>query len=165
MAKYDSSTKEGKCIFCEIIKGNIKTPGIFWEDKNFMAFLSIFPNTEGVTVLVPKKHYGSDVLGMPDKELKKFTIAAKKVSKLLINNFDDVGRVGLVMEGTGIDHAHIKLYPMHGTEHMKEGTWKQILSGRNDYFEKYQGYIISTDGPKADENKIKELAEKLKQQE
>jgi diadenosine tetraphosphate (Ap4A) HIT family hydrolase len=39
MANYKSSTDEGKCIFCEIINGNIKTPGIFWQDKKYMAFL------------------------------------------------------------------------------------------------------------------------------
>ena len=45
MPKYESKTKENKCIFCEIAQGNFQTPGIFWEDKDFMAFLSIDPNT------------------------------------------------------------------------------------------------------------------------
>lgn len=66
------------------------------------------------------------------------------------------------MEGTGIDHAHIKLIPMHGTGHMKKGIWKQYLSGRSDYFEKYGGFITSSDGPKADPEKIKLLAKKLR---
>ena len=65
------------------------------------------------------------------------------------------------MEGTGIDHAHIKLIPMHGTAHLKK-SWKQHLSGRSDYFRKYPGYIISTDGPKADAEKLRTLANKLK---
>lgn len=162
VANYQSSTEEGKCIFCEIIAGNIPTPGIFWEDKKYMAFLSPWPSVEGFTVLAPKKHYGSDVLALPDKELQKFILAAKKVSNILLNNFEDVGRVGLIMEGTGVDHAHIKLVPMHGTGHMKQGIWKQYLSGRSDYFAKYEGYIISTDGPKADPEKIRILAEKLR---
>lgn len=99
---------------------------------------------------------------MPDEVLQRFVIAAKKVSQLLLNYFEDVGRVGLIMEGTGIDHAHIKLVPMHGTAHMKQGIWKQYLSGRSDFFERYEGYIISTDGPKADPEKISLLAKKLK---
>lgn len=163
MANYKSSTDEGKCIFCEIIKGNIQTPGIFWEDEEFMAFLSTWPSVEGFTVLVSKEHYGSDCLAMPDKVLQKFILAAKKVSNILLKHFKDVGRVGLIMEGTGIDHAHIKLVPMHGTEHMKKGIWKQHLSQRSDYFEKYEGYIISTDGPKADPEKLKELAKNLRE--
>src|SRR3989344_4031302 len=162
MANYKSSTAEGKCTFCEIIKGTIETPGIFYENKQFMAFLSTWPSVEGFSVILPKKHYGSDVLAMPDKDLKKFIIFAKTVSNILLNHFENVGRIGLIMEGTGIDHAHIKLIPMHGTGHMKKGIWKQYLSGRSDYFEKYHGFIISSDGPKADPQKIRSLAKKLR---
>jgi diadenosine tetraphosphate (Ap4A) HIT family hydrolase len=162
MTKYKSLTDEGKCVFCEIIRGNIHTPGVFWEDEDFIAFLSTFPNCEGVSVVVPREHFGSDVLAMPDEKLQKFILAAKKASNILLKYFDDVGRVGLLMEGTGVDHANIKLIPMHGTGHMKEGIWKQYLCDRTDYFEKYEGYIISTDGREADPRKISDLADKLR---
>lgn len=155
MITYKSSTDEGKCIFCEIINGNISTPGVFWEDNEFMAFLSTYPSVEGFTVVVPKTHYGSDCLAIPDDVLQRFILAAKKVSNILLEYFEDVGRVGLIMEGTGVDHAHIKLIPMHGTEHMKKGIWKQYLSDKFDYFERYEGYIVSTDGPKADPEILK----------
>lgn len=163
MADYKSTTEKNECIFCKIISGDTKTPGIFWENDEFMAFLSTWPNTEGFTIVVPKEHYGSDVLGMPDDRLSKFVLAAKTVSKNLIAHFEDVGRVGLIMEGTGIDHAHIKLFPMHGTGHMKKGEWKQYHSNNDKFFETYEGYICSNDGPKGDEQKIRELAEKLRE--
>jgi len=166
MVKYDSKTKEGKCIFCEIAENRIQPRGNgkFYETEKFVAWLSPFPSTEGFTVLIPKKHYSSDVLGLPDKELEEFILEAKKISKVLIKHFEDVGRVGLIMEGTGVDHAHIKLFPMHGTEHMKRGEWKQYLSGKEDYFEKYPGYLVSHDGPKADFGKIEALAKKLREE-
>lgn len=126
MADYKSTTDKGECIFCKIISGDIKTPGIFWENEYFIAFLSTWPNTEGFTVVVPKKHFGSDVLGMPDEKLTKFILAAKTVTKILIQHFEDVGRVGLIMEGTGVDHAHIKLFPMHGTAHIKKRRMETI---------------------------------------
>lgn len=151
------------CIFCEISKGNIKTPGIFWEDDDYMAFLSTFPNMKGVTVVVPKEHYSSDVLGMDDENLCNFTLTAKKVSNILVKYYEDVGRVGLVMEGTGIDHAHIKLYPMHGTEHLIDGEWKQHASKIDTVFDTYPGYISSNDGPEADKEEISQLASKLKE--
>lgn len=162
MADYKSTTSDSKCIFCEIIKGNIKTPGIFWEDTEFMAFLSTWPNTKGFTVIVPKDHYGSDVLAMPNNKLSKMILVAKKVSNVLIKGFADVGRVGLIMEGTGVDHAHIKLFPMHGTENLKKGRWKQHHSKNNKFFEQYEGYIASNDGPKADEQELKKLAKSLR---
>ena len=164
MADYTSNTNEDKCIFCEIAKGNMKPmgDGAFYEDARYLAWLSPFPNTEGFAVVIPKKHYASDVLAMPDKALKDFIVAAKKVSNILLNHFKDVGRIGLIMEGTGVDHAHIKLIPMHGTGHMKRGIWKQYSSKVSDYFETYEGYISSNDGPKADERKLRKLAGKLK---
>jgi len=161
MADYKSTTNEGKCIFCELAKGNVSFRGKFFEDENYIAFLSGWPNTEGFTVVIPKKHYSSDVLGMPDDKLQEFILVAKKVSTMLMKHFSDVGRIGLIMEGTGVDHAHIKLFPMHGTEGLKNGTWKQMHSGVETFFETYKGYIASNDGPKADERKLKNLAEKL----
>lgn len=163
MADYQSKTSDGKCVFCEIIRGNIQTPGIFWDDDSFIAFLSIYPSVKGFAAVMPKKHYGSDVLAMPDDVLQKFIIAAKKVSGILLKNFDDVGRIGLIMEGTGVDHAHIKLVPMHGTGHMKRGIWKQYLGDQKVFFEKYEGFITSVEGPEADPGEIRKLAEQLKQ--
>lgn len=162
MAQYEAKTEDNKCPFCEIVKGNLQTPGIFWQDEEFMAFLSIDPNTEGFTCVIPKKHFDSDVLKMPDDILQRFIIVSKKVAQILENFFEDVGRVGLIIEGTGIDHAHIKLVPMHGTEDLKKGVWKQILSGKQFWFDKYEGWISSGSGPKADSEKLKQLAEALK---
>ncbi|MBI2631922.1 HIT family protein [Candidatus Pacearchaeota archaeon] len=164
MAKYNSKSKQGKCIFCEIASNRIKPlgDGKFWENEKYIAFLSPFPNTPGFTVLIPKKHYASDVLQMPDEELKDFIIEAKRVSSHLIDRLDDVGRVGLIMEGTGIDHAHIKLVPLHGTGYMKKGEWRQVHSNVQTFFDSYLGYISSHDGPKADEEMIRNLVAKLR---
>lgn len=161
MATYEAKTTDNKCIFCEIVAGRIPASS-FWEDDEFLAFLSIDPNTEGFSCVIPKAHYGSDVLKMPDDILQRFVLAGKKVSAVLESYYSDVGRTGLIMEGTGIDHAHIKLVPMHGTEHMKRGEWKQFLSGQEHWFDKYEGWISSAGGPVADREKLKDLAYKLK---
>ena len=163
MAEYNAKTEKGDCVFCKIVSGEFTTPGKFWEDDKFMAFLAIDPNTEGFSVVIPKDHFGSDVLKMPNEMLQEFIIASKKVSKVLENYFEDVGRVGVVMEGTGIDHAHIKLVPMHGTGYMKKGEWRQILSGKEFWFEKYEGWISSSGGPRAKDEDLKNLADKLKE--
>src|ERR1035437_1118163 len=162
MGTYEAKTTENKCPFCEIPSGRLQTNS-FWEDSEFMAFLSRDPNTEGFSCVIPKEHFGSDVLKMPDDLLQRFIIASKKVSQILENYYGDVGRVGLIMEGIGIDHAHIKLVPMHGTENLKQGKWEQFLSTQEHWFDKYEGWISSAGGPNADREKLKELAEKLKQ--
>src|SRR3989344_2766996 len=100
MGTYEAKTTDSKCVFCEIVAGRIPS-ACFWEDSEFMAFLAIDPNTEGFTCVVPRKHHESDVLKMPDDVLQRFVMAAKKVSEVLENYYSDVGRVGLIMEGTG----------------------------------------------------------------
>jgi diadenosine tetraphosphate (Ap4A) HIT family hydrolase len=157
----EEEIKKDDCVFCKIVRGDIPVAS-FWEDEKFLAFLAIDPNTEGFSVIIPKDHFGSDVLKMPDDMLCQFILASKKVSKILENYYADVGRVGLVMEGTGIDHAHIKLVPMHGTEHMKRGEWKEYRSGKKDWFPVYEGWISSASGPTADNEKLKELSNKIR---
>ncbi|MDA3839988.1 MAG: HIT family protein [Patescibacteria group bacterium] len=164
MPDYKSKTEKGDCILCEIAKGNISPMGngAIYEDEKYMAWLSPFPNTLGFTSIMPKKHFSSDVLGMPDNELAEFVLVAKKVAKILENYFEDVGRVGLIMEGTGIDHAHIKLFPMHGTGYIKKGEWRQHHSEVETYFEEYKGYISSNDSKQADLGELEKLAIKIR---
>ena len=146
------------CIFCKIVEGNAPSHKI-WENENYLAFLSIFPNTEGTTVVIPQKHYASYPFDLPDNVLSSLMLATKKVAKLLDLKLDDVGRTAMVFEGFGVDHVHAKLFPMHGTK-MKE--WRPIESKINKYFEKYEGYISSHDYKRADDEKLSELANKIK---
>lgn len=145
------------CIFCKIVSGESPSYKV-WEDEKHIAFLSIFPNTEGVTVVIPKKHYTSYAFDLPEEVFVELVLAAKKVGKLLDSKLEDVGRTALVFEGFGVDHIHAKLFPMHGT---KMENWKPINSDLNKYFEKYEGYISSHDADRADDDKLSELAKKL----
>jgi len=147
------------CIFCKIVKGEAPAHKI-WEDEKHLAFLSIFPNTEGFTVVITKKHYPSYAFDLPDNVLKELVIAAKKVAKLLDTKLEDVGRTGLIFEGFGVNHVHAKLFPMHGTKMKK---WKPIKSNVNKYFEKYEGYISSHDYKRADDKKLAKLAKKIRE--
>ncbi len=162
MANYPSNDKHGDCIFCKIADGSIQTPGVFWQDEYHMAFLSIDPNTPGFTVVIPKQHFASDVLKMPDSELSSFVIAAKKVSQILEQHYQDVGRIGLVMEGTGVNHAHIKLIPFHETEYLKDGGWQQVFVNQQFWFDRYEGWMSSGGGPMADMDELSNLASALR---
>ena len=95
---------------------------------------------------------------MPEKIFENLFIAAKKVAQLLDSKLEGVGRTALVMEGFGINHAHVKLFPMHGTE----GEWKQRIDMPDKYFDYYEGYISSHDYNKAEDDKLKKIADKIK---
>jgi diadenosine tetraphosphate (Ap4A) HIT family hydrolase len=148
------------CIFCKIIAGEAPSHTV-WEDTDYLAFLSIFPNTGGTTVVIPKKHYSSYPFDLPDEVLTGLMLATKKVAKLLDAKLDDVGRTAMVFEGFGVDHVHAKLFPMHGTKNMKE--WRPIESKVDKYFDKYEGYISSHDYKRADDAALEILAKKIKE--
>ena len=130
-----------------------------WEDEKHLAFLSIFPNTEGFSVVITKEHYPSYAFDLPTDALSDLVVASGKVAKLLDRAFEDVGRTGMVFEGFGVDHVHTKLFPMHGT---KIKDWKPLHSNMDKYFEKYEGYISSHDYKRADDVKLAALAEKIR---
>lgn len=146
------------CIFCKIVSGEAPSHRI-WEDNEHVAFLSIFPNTEGTTVVITKKHYPSYFADLPEEILQKLMAATARVAILLDKSFSDVGRTGVIFEGFGVDHIHAKLFPMHGT---KMNEWKPIESNIDKYFDKYEGYISSHDYNRADDEELANLAKRIK---
>ena len=148
-----------ECVFCKIVRGEVPCHKI-WEDDKHLAFLSIFPNTEGFSVVITKDHHSSYAFDLPEDVLNNLVIAAKKVGKLLDSKLEDVGRTAMIFEGFGVDHIHAKLFPMHGTADMEE--WKEHHSPINKYFKKYEGYISSHDSDRADDKKLAELSKKIR---
>lgn len=144
------------CIFCKIIKGEIPSVEI-WEDKNFLAILDVFPNTKGMTLIMPKKHYDSEVLKMNDKIYSDFFLATKKVANILKKGLK-VNRVAMVMEGMGVNHAHIKLYPLHGVGPKFKAVW----AGEKVFLKKYPGYLTTQIGPQADIKELQKIAKQIK---
>jgi diadenosine tetraphosphate (Ap4A) HIT family hydrolase len=146
------------CIFCKIVKEELPSYRI-WEDDKHMAFLTIFPNTPGFTVVITKEHYPSYAFDLSDEVLSALVLAAKKVGKLLDEKLDDVGRTGMIFEGFGVNHVHAKLFPMHGT---KNEEWKQRIGGPDKFFDKYEGYISSHDYKRADDQDLEKIANKIR---
>lgn len=147
------------CIFCKIASGEAPAHKV-WEDEKHLAFLSIFPNTPGFTVVITKEHYPSYAFDLPDEVLNNLVLATKKVAKLLDAKLEDVGRTAMVFEGFGVDHIHSKLIPMHGT---KMKNWQPIHSEINTYFGKYPGYISTHDADREDDAELAKLAERIRE--
>ena len=154
--------KVDDCLFCKFVSGEIPCHKV-WESDTHLAFLTIFPNTEGFTVVAAKDHLDSDALAQNSKVLTELVLAAQQVSYKLKAAFPDVGRVGLFFEGFGMNHLHAKLFPMHGTKPMS--GWKRIASSddiHKKFFTQYEGYMSSHDGQRGDDTKLAKLAEKIR---
>ena len=84
------------CIFCSIVQ-KTSPAHILWEDDHHMAFLSIFPNTPGFSVVIPKQHYGSYAFAQSDSVLADLAVAAKKTALQIDRAFPDVARTGMFL--------------------------------------------------------------------
>lgn len=143
------------CIFCKIVSGDLPSVKI-WEDEEFMAILDINPNTKGVTLLITKEHFDSYINDMPEDIYLKYFAAAREISKKLEKGLK-VKRVALVVEGLGVNHAHIKLYPIHGLNDKFEEMWAE----EKIYFEAYKGYISTQIGPTKNHDELRKIAEEI----
>lgn len=146
------------CVFCEIARGTAPAH-VFWESDRHMAFLSIYPNSLGVTVVIPKLHFCSYAFAQNDEVLTGLVLAAKKVAGLLDAALPDVGRTAMIFEGYGVDHLHAKLFPLRGTGNGSE--FKKISSSVGKYFHCYEGYVSSHDWLRADDQQLAMLAQIL----
>lgn len=150
--------KEPNCIFCQIVAGDAPSHTI-WEDETHLAFLSIFPNTEGFSVVIPKAHHGSYFAAVEEEVALGLVRAARAVATRIDTAFPDVGRTGLIFEGFGVDHLHAKLIPLHETN---SDEWKQHRSSARTYFTRYEGYISSHDSERADDTELAQLAQRIR---
>ena len=144
-----------ECIFCKIVKGEIPCFKIL-ENDNFMAILDIQPNCEGQTLVISKKHYPSYVFDLPEDVYVDLFNFTKKVSKLLKERLQ-VQRIGMIAEGVGVNHAHVKLYPMHGLSN----EWQAGEKQEEIFYKTYPGFLTSAIGMKADSAELKRIYEKL----
>jgi histidine triad (HIT) family protein len=149
------------CIFCRISAGTAPAH-VVWEDVNHMAFLSIFPNTKGFTVVIPRKHLSSYVTELAESDYIQLHLAARAVANVLDKAFDDVARTGIIYEGYGIDHAHAKLFPMHNTDGNGGADWSPVKSDIDTFFDSYRGYISSHDSHRADDTELSTLATRIR---
>jgi len=96
-------------IFTKIIKGEIPAYKIA-EDERYLAFLDINPLKKGHTLVIPKKEVDY-LFDLDDELLAGMTVFSKKVAKA-IDRVVDCNRVGVVVLGLEVPHAHIHLVPI-----------------------------------------------------
>lgn len=150
---YNQSMPE--TIFDKIIRNEIPNYRV-WESDRFLAFLTPFPNTPGVTVVIPKRNPGDYVFSMDTNLYIDFMQAVKEVAELLETTLD-VTRVALVFEGTGVAHVHAKLYPLYGELASQTDVW----SDNTEFVEEYRGWITTLEGPQMDESRLKEIQSQI----
>jgi histidine triad (HIT) family protein len=96
-------------IFTKIINGEIPSYKIA-EDENYFAFLDINPLKRGHTLVIPKKEVDY-LFDLDDETLSGMMKFSKKIAKAIDKSID-CKRVGVVVLGMEVPHAHIHLIPL-----------------------------------------------------
>ena len=125
-------------IFTKIVKGEIPSYKIF-EDDHFYAFLDISPMAKGHTLVIPKKEVDY-LFDIDDAMLKQMIVLSKKIAKA-IEKAIECNRVGVMVVGLEVPHAHIHLIPIQNEGDMNLSNKRLELSKQE--FEKIAADIVS----------------------
>ena len=101
------------CIFCKIINADIPCLKVY-EDDLVLAFLDINPDSDGHTLIIPKKHF-TDLDDIDIPTLTRISEVSKKLKKLLEEKLGCEGisllqNNGFVQE---VKHYHLHLKPYY----------------------------------------------------
>jgi len=113
------------CIFCKIIVEEIPSK-ILYQNNDTIAFLDIFPISQGHTIVIPKKHY-TNLETIPINELNEVMGTVKTVSNLIYKNLNIEGYNILQNNhkaaGQEIYHFHIHIIPRSSAD----GKFKLLI--------------------------------------
>ena len=110
------------CPFCQIIQSNT---AVIESSDYSVTFLDINPIRPGHVLIVPKEHE-PDFFNLPTHVLTDIMKLAKRIAKAQKLAFQPV-KVGILVAGFDVPHAHLHLIPMHDYHDI---TSKQLLEGK-----------------------------------
>lgn len=102
-------------IFTKIINGEIPSYKVA-ETEDYYAFLDIRPLVKGHVLAVPKMEVDY-IFDLPDEVLSGLMTFSKKVVRS-IEAVVPCKRVGILVVGTEVPHAHIHLIPFNDEKEM-----------------------------------------------
>lgn len=129
----------------------------YHDTADHVAFLTPFPNTTGYSCVITKRHYSSDILTMPQESYRELLATSLDVAPQMKIAFN-VEHVGFMIEGYGVNHAHLKIVPIFEQP-------QTVGDPGTAWFERYEGYLTSQKGDQLKEgqrmDKLNELASSL----
>lgn len=103
------SDHSGNCIFCKIAKKEVSA-FIVYEDELCVAFLDLRQVREGHTIVIPKRHI-DHFMDLDDALSSHILSIAQRIARKIKDTLHPY-RVGYVVAGFGIPHAHLHVQPM-----------------------------------------------------
>lgn len=108
------------CIFCKIVDGNIPSMKVY-EDDLVLAYLDINPDSDGHTLIIPKKHY-KDINDIPSDLHAHIYNTSKMIMKKLEDKLGCTGFSLLQNNGSiqEVKHYHLHIKPYYDNKKSNE---------------------------------------------
>ena len=115
------------CIFCEIVAK--RAPASFvHHDERVSAFMTLQPTAAGECVVIPNAHI-DHFTDVPDAIAAHIVTVAQAIGRRMRTVFS-LERVGYLVHGYGVPHAHFIIVPQQGPHHLTSDRFARVVDGR-----------------------------------
>lgn len=114
------------CIFCQIA-AHTAPASVIHEDADLLAFMTLHPTAPGECLIIPRAHI-DHFTDIPDPLAEAIMRLAIRLGRRMRAVFRPE-RVGFLVHGYGIPHAHLILIPQHGPHHITSDRFAEIVDG------------------------------------
>lgn len=115
------------CVFCEIVASRAPA-SVIYEDEALCAFMGVQPTAPGECLIVPKAHI-DHFTDIPDELAQRLIVVAQRLGRAVRDTFKPE-RVGYLVHGYGVVHAHLILVPQQGPFHLTSDRFARVEDGR-----------------------------------
>lgn len=115
------------CIFCEIVAGRARASFVH-EDELVVAFMTLQPTAPGECLVIPRAHV-DHFTDLPDATAQHIMAVAQRIGRRVREVFRPE-RVGFLVHGYGVAHAHLIIVPQQGPHHLTSDRFARIVDGR-----------------------------------
>jgi histidine triad (HIT) family protein len=122
-----NGVKVQTCVFCQIVAR--EAPASFvYEDDVIAAFMTLQPTAPGECLIIPKTHV-DHFTDLSDDVAQRIMLLAQHLGRRMRDVFP-LERVGYVVHGYGVAHAHFVIVPQQGPHHLTSDRFARIVDGK-----------------------------------
>ena len=130
MTNHASPLDSSSCVFCRIVAGREPCSRVY-EDESCLGFMGIRPIHPGELMIIPKEHI-DHFCDVPDELAAHIMTIAQQLSRTIWRLLKPL-RVGLVVHGFDVPHAHLIVVPQHGPTDITSGRFAYLNDGKIAY--------------------------------
>lgn len=115
------------CVFCEIVGGSAPASRVYEDDRS-LCFMTLRPTRTGECVVIPKEHI-DHFIDIPDHLTEHLARVVRVVGRAVYEEYSPL-RVGLIVHGFGVPHAHFIVVPQHDEDDITSGRFAEVDDGQ-----------------------------------